>query len=264
MNQIIFSKHIEDLELSIEKAVCVYHRQYTRSLPTIDGAEFIEFNQLCESYENYEGFNNCKTVIFIGVNKMFNSSTRIHPVYELLPYGLPAETKLISIDKSPYIGPLWRIWPHFYITKTPFGEYTYSYLLESHYNSFLDGVRSENPLDLRFIKQYAEGNVQIDYDRFFTSPSIKVIELPQAVHADYQELKADMFEENDKIAPIIKGLSDFAKSVCKDRKIPQEHKIFETPDNVQIIRTDLKVDEYLASQLVAKMDEVNRVCEVLR
>ncbi|TRZ48858.1 MAG: hypothetical protein D4S01_09680 [Dehalococcoidia bacterium] len=264
MMPIVFSKHTEDLTLPMKNAVCVYHRQYAKSLPSVEGAEFVEFNDLCKNYDSYSGFKQCDAVVFVGINKMFNPSTRIHPVYELLPYGLPKDITLVSMDKSPYIGSLWRIWPHFYITKTPFGEYTYSYLLESHHNSFLDGVRSENPLDLNLIKQHADKNVQIDYDQYFSLPKIEIIEMSPDIHSEYQELKEELFNEHDRIVPIIRGLANFAKSECKERKIPMEHKIFETPNDVQIVRTDLKVDEYLANKLMTKIDEVNRVCEMLQ
>jgi hypothetical protein len=183
---------------------------------------------------------------------------------ELLPYGLPKEIKLISIDTSPYIGPLWRLWAHFYFTKTAFGEYTYSYLLESHFNGFQDGVRPENPLAYEKIREYASGNVSIEYERYFAEPIIEVIELTASAHVEYQELKADLFEEHDHIQKIIKGLADFAKESCPERRIPAEHKIFETSEKINIIRTDLKVDEYLTNCLLKKIDEVNAVCEVLQ
>jgi hypothetical protein len=63
---------------------------------------------------------------------------------------------------------------------------------------------------------------------------------------------------------IIKSLSNFAKASCPQRLIPAEHKIFETPDNVCIVRTDLKVDEYLTGRLLEKIREVNTVCEAMQ
>lgn len=264
MRRIYLSKNPKALDLPvIGPTVCIYHRHYAKILPWIDDCDFVEFKILCDTYQKRDYFEGKQTIVFVGPNKMFNASSRNHPVFDILQYGLP-EVERFVVDIAPYIGPLWRIFPHFSLAGLPFGEYTYSYLLESHYNSFLDGVKPDNPLDLEAIREYAKGNVQIEYDQYFSSPSIETIHLPTSAHLEYQELKAALFEENDKIAPIIKGLTDFAKSVCKDRKIPMEHKIFETPDSIHITRTDLKVDEYLTSRLVAKVAEVNQVCEALR
>lgn len=260
---IIFTKHPAKLEIDIGPATCIYHKQYAKNLPQIVDCDFIEYDAFAKEHESYS-FAGKAAMIFVGANKFFNSSTRIHPVMELLPYGLPKDMKLISIDTSPYIGPLWRLWAHFYFTKVPFGEYTYSYLLESHFNAFRDEVREENPLDFQKIKQYAKGHASIDYQRYFSEPIINVIELNPAAHAEYQELKAQLFEEEDHIHKIIKGLEGFAKVICPERKIPAEHKIFETPDKIEIVRTDLKIDEYLTGKLLEKISEVNSVCEVLQ
>jgi hypothetical protein len=264
MHRIYLSKNPKALDIPVTgNTICIYHRYYAKILPWIDDCDFIEFKKFCDTSSKQDYFNRKQSVVFIGPNRMFNASSRNHPVFDILQYGLSGMERFV-VDIAPYVGPLWRIFPHFSLAGLPFGEYTYSYLLESHYNSFQDGVRQDNPLDLESIREYARGNVHIEYDRFFSPPSIEVIPLPTSAHLAYQELKTDLFEENDNIAPIIKGLADFARSECKDRKIPQEHKIFETPDKIEIVRTDLKVDEYLTSQLVAKMDEVNQVCEVLK
>src|SRR5574343_1296024 len=235
-----FTKHPEQIDISLGPATCIYHTQYAKRLSHIADCDFLEYDTFANEYESYK-FNGTAAMIFVGANKFFNSSTRIHPVMELLPYGLPKEMELISIDTSPYIGPLWRLWAHFYFTKVPFGEYTYSYLLESHFKAFLDGIRPDNPLALENIRQYAKCNVSIDYDRYFVDPKVEIIEMPPAIHAEYQELKAELFEEHDHIQKIIKGLADFAKASCPKRIVPAEHKIFENPENVKIVRTDLKV-----------------------
>lgn len=264
MHRIYLSKNPKALDIpATGNTICVYHRYYEKIIPWIDDCDFVEFKTLCDTYQIRDHFEGKQSIVFVGPNKMFNASSRDHPVFDILQYGLSGMERF-TVDIAPYIGPLWRIFPHFSLAGVPFGEYTYSYLLESHVNGFLDGARPDNPLDLDAIRAYARGHVMIDYDQYFTAPSIEVVPQPPSAHIEYQELKADLFEENNKIAPIIKGLSDFAKSICDDRKIPQEHKIFETPDNIRIVRTDLKVDEYLTSKLVAKMEEVNQVCKVLR
>ncbi len=263
MKNIIFSKDISKIKIKAKAAICIYHKYYAKILPQIENCEFVEFKYLCDNYQNTNFFNNKDTVVFVGANKFFTTSTRFHPVFEILQYGLEGMQRY-SVDIAPYIGQLWRLWAHFSFANVEFGGYTYSYLLESHYNAFLEGAREQNPLSLENIKKYADGHVYIDYDRFFSDPKVEIVSLLPTVHDEYQKLKAKLFDENDKINPIIKGLSDFAKSVCPDRRIPQEHKIFETPDDIHIVRTDLKVDEYLTNKLLNKISEVNKVVEALQ
>ena len=264
MKSVAFSKHPEELVFNIENAVCIYHKQYAKKLPQITDCEYIEFEKLCKTFQTQDYFSGKNAVIFVGLNKMFTTSTRFHPVWDLLQYNLPSNIKKYCVDIAPYMGPLWRIWPQFNLAGLQTGEYTYSYLLESHYNAFLEGVRQENPLSIGNIKEWGSGNVQIDYTQYFSEPSIKIIEMTEDVHEGYQTLKEDLFETYDTIGPILKQLSAYAKEHCKERKIPQEFKIFETPENVEIIRTDLKIDEYLAGKLVTKMIEVNQTVEALQ
>ncbi len=262
MKSIIFSKHPEKIQIPASSAVCVYHKAYMKCLPKVDNCVYVEFEHLCNTFQQNDYFADKDTVVFVGANKFFTPSTRFHPVFEILQYGLPG-LKRYSIDIAPYIGPIWRLWAHFSFAGVPYGDYTYSYLLESHYNAYLDGAREDNPMAFNKIAQYAAGNVSIDYTRYFAEPSVRIVYLTEAVHREYQELKARLFDECSTITPIIRGLSRFASLHCRERHIPQEHRIFDFPDSIRIVRTDLKVDEYLTNKLLEKIAEVNKVVEVL-
>lgn len=263
MRNILFSKHPERVEIDVGKAVCVYHRQYAKILPKISSCEFVEFGNLCDTFQTGNYFGGKDAVVFVGANKLFSSSTRFHPVFDVLQYGLEGMRRFV-VDTSPYIGPLWRVFPQFSLAGVPFGEYTYSYLLESHYNSFIEGMRPDNPLEISKISEYAHGHVSIDYERYFSDPVVEIIPMPAEIHEKYRDLKTRLFDVEIHATKIIRGLADFAKASCGQRIMPAEHKIFETPDAVRIVRTDLKVDEYLTNKLLDKIREVNAVCEVMQ
>lgn len=263
MPSIIFTRHPEQIEIDAENAVCIYHKVYQRILPQINNCQAIEFKYLCDHFQSRDFFAGKDTVVFVGANKFFTPSTRFHPVFEVLQYGLPG-LKRYSIDIAPYVGPLWRLWGHWSFAGLDFGGYTYSYLLESHYNAFLEGVREDNPLSLDKIRRYAAEHIQIDYDRYFVDPEVTIIQTWPDVKKEYAELKGSLFDRYDAIAPIIRGLAQFAQGICPERYIPQEYMLFDKPDRIHIIRTDLKVDEYLTNKLLAKIKEVNAVVEVLQ
>lgn len=265
MKPIQFSKHPETIEIDVGgPTICVYHKQYRGQLPQVSDCEFVEFDHLCEAFMDRDYFSEKAAVVFVGANKFFNPSTRFHPVFDVLQYGLPAAMQKYSVDTSPYIGPIWRVWTHFSLCGLPFGGYTYSYLLESHYTAWQEGVRDANPVSLDAIREVAQGHVAIDYKHYFAPPAVEVLTHLPGVHDEYQRLKERLFDEHDTIGPILKGLTDFSRGATPGRKVPQEHKIFETPDAVRIVRSDFKVDDYLTDQLLAKIAEVNAVCEVLQ
>lgn len=263
MKNILFSKHPEQIEIDDGIAVCVYHRHYVKILPKISNCEYIEFQKLCDTFQKHDYFTGKATVVFVGANKFFTSSTRFHSVFDILQYGLE-DMQRYAIDVVPYIGLLWRVFPQFSLAGVPFGKYTYSYLLESHYNSFLEGVRPDNPLTLDNIRQHARGHVSIDYPAYFMEPIVEVVPMPADTHEKYQILKARLFDEETHVTKIIKGLADYTKTSCLKRSIPAEHKIFEMPDAVRIVRTDLNVDKYLTEKLLNKVREVNAVCEAMQ
>ncbi len=264
MKSIIFSRHPEEITIDNCNAVCIYHKAYKRCLPSIANCEYIEFGRVCDEYQSVNHFEGKDSVIFVGANKFFNPSNRFHPVFEVLQYGLPTNIRRYSVDIAPYVGPIWRLWTHFSFAGVPYGGYTYSYLLESHYNAFLDGLRDEDPMSLENIQRHSRGHIDIRYTRYFPEPKISIIAQSEWVHREYQALKEALFNRHDTIAPIIKGLSRFARECCAERRIPQEWRMFDSPDDIQIVRTDLKVDEYLTGELVKKINEANRVVEMLQ
>lgn len=262
--RILFSKRPEDLVINTPgPALCIYHRAYADRIPAIDDCEAIEFRCLGDSFRETDHFAGLRSIVFLGVNRFFSPSSRMHPVFDILQYSLPGVERY-SVDTSPYVGALWRLWAHFSFAGVPYGTYTYSFLLESHCTAFADGIRAENPMSDEMIQSHARGNVRLDYDRYFGEPVVEVVSVDRAAHREYARLKEELFTTNTTAVPIIRGLSEFAQSVCPERAVPLERDIYDTPDSLKIVRTDLKVDETLTRFILEKMAEVNHICEVLR
>lgn len=263
MRPVTFTRAPEQLRVE-GSGVCVYHKSYRDRLPAMPDCTLIEYADLCATYQTRDQFSGAEIVVFVGANKLFTPSTRFHGVWERLQYGLPASVTCYAIDTAPYIGPIWRLWPHFSLARLPWDGYTYSYLLESHYNAHVAGVRGDNPMSLERIRANAAGRVAIDYRAYFAPPIVHIERLSASVHREYQALKTALFAAHDTIGPVIKGLAEFAAAHCRSRSIPQEHRLFAHPEAVHIVRTDLKVDDYLTDRLLGKVAEVNQVCEALQ
>lgn len=262
---ITFTSDIPSLRLS-GKGLGVYHKSFADRLPSGDGIEWVEFGRMSKEFRQRDPLSfGGECLVFVGLNRIFTPSSRIHPVFERLQTApLPDGICAYSIDHAPYIGELWRLFAHWSFTRLDFGGYTYSFLLESHYKAFCDGAKPDNPLTVKKIAAYAKDKVDMDYEVYFKKqPMVEIIKMDQSVHRKYQDLKARLFDAHETIAPIIRGLSAFAQEACPARRIMRECDLFERPDNLRIVRTDLKVDEHLAGQLLAKVKEVNAVCRAI-
>lgn len=260
---IIFSREPALVQVPVHpgRTLCVHHKAIQP--PALADCRYVPWDEYRRDHHHGTQLGGVTNLVFAGLNRMITPSNRIDPAWETL-FNLTGGIHRFSVDEAPYLGDLWRLWFHFGATGTPFGGYSYSYLLESHYKAFLAGVRTDNPLALQVIRRHSQGHVHCAYDRYFADPHIDVLRLLPSVHAEYQQLKSELFDRHDKIHPILKGLADFTQAHCPERAIPAEHRIFSTPDCVRIVRTDLAVDEYLTGKLLAKIREVNTVVEALR
>ncbi|MFZ5986375.1 MAG: hypothetical protein ACOYWZ_04505 [Bacillota bacterium] len=265
MKKIIFSKQLQSLRIPCyEGTLCIYANQYKNILPNIENCKYIDFKYFANNFREVNFLQKIKRIIYVGLNKIFTLSSRNHPVFDLLQYNIPSNIEKYSIDLCPYFGEIWKIWIHFNFVGYDFGGYTYSYLLETNYNKFKEGISKDNPVSLEKIKEYAKNKIEIEYSYYFNKPTIQVKPVSEESMNEYSILKQELFEEHNQLSPILKKLSEFAQQCYKDRKIPRIIDIFNNPDNIIIFRTTLKVDEYLTNELLEKISEVNTLIKELK
>lgn len=95
----------------------------------------------------------------------------------------------------------------------------------------------------------------MDYKRYFTWRVVEVAVMPN-VRAEYEDLKAELFETENGPKQVVQKLARFARQCCPQRQVPQPHVAFRKR-KVQIVKTNLPVDDYLAGELVKMMELTN-------
>jgi len=251
MNNIYFVKNTGDLELNVAgETLCLYHHEYAP--PELNGTK-LPFAAFLERYKHEDLLSSLDNLIFVGTNRIITPSTRTDPVFEILFTGV--QMNKISVDNTPFISVPWRTWFHFGITNRPYGFYDYSYKAETDYNKYVDGFWDFNPFSLEELLKYSHGIARTDYDRFFDYEIIEVQVFPDVISA-YQDLKDELFETERSPKAIINKLARFAQINCPHRKVPQPHVAWKKP-RLQIVKTNLRVDDYLVQCLRASMDLIN-------
>lgn len=251
---IYFVENIAGLELSLPgRTLCLHHKDYEP--PQVD-ADVLQFAAFQARYKQEPDLLDYDSILFVGTNRIITPSNRTDPVFEVLFSGTQHIDK-VSVDRTPFINSdPWRFWFHFGITNIQYAGYDYSYAAETDYDKFRDGESGYNPFSVEEMVRWSQGVVCIDYDAYFDWEVVEVRVMPHVVDA-YEELKAELFRTESGPRPVVRKLAKFAQEWCPERYIPQPYVAFRHPKNIQIVKTNLKVDDYLTDRVVSLMRLTN-------
>jgi hypothetical protein len=254
MKKIILSLNPENVNLNLKgKVLCVYHKNYL--LPRKQNWKYILFQEFQYNARDY--INNIDHLVIVGLTNLLNPGNRCDMVWEILMNNT-TELSKISIDRVLFISKPWRLWFHFGVINAKYLQYTYSYVAESHYNAWIRGTHPENPFSIDTIKKYGNNVIFCEYKKYFTNINIETIKLDSNIHKEYQLLKEECFKKFSTIHKIITELSKFAKNSCPQRNIPSQASIFSKRSH-KIIKTDLKIDEYIVSERLKLVSLTNKI-----
>jgi len=252
--KIILSANISDIELEWPgETLCVHHKSYP--LPPIARCRYLAFDEFKKSPR--ERLSGVRRLAVVGLNKIITPANRTEEVFEIL-FNNTGELVKVSIDHTLFVSEPWRAWFHFGLTGTRYREYSYSYLAQSHYNSFRDGAAAQDPFSIDAIEEWGRGAVLSTYETYFAPLEVEIVETSAQVKLAYARLKEECFEEEHGIARIIMRLARFAQSACPRRSIPTPSACFDRARH-RIVASDLKVDAYLVSRLRELCDLTNAV-----
>lgn len=253
MGSIQFVQNTKDAQLSLDGSVlCLCHPKYEP--PQVDG-KTLSFPVFHERYKHERELFDVDNIVFVGTNRIITPSNRTDPVFEVLFSG--TQMNKVSVDNVPFISQPWRTWFHFGIVNEPYGRYGYSYAAETDYNKWMDDYSEYNPFSLDEMLTFSRGIAMSDYDAYFTGYDVVEVQLMPGVLAEYKDLKDKLLNEEPNITGVLRKLSQFARSVCPQRKVPQPHAIFNKPHGLHIIKTNLGIDDYLVSQLLETIELIN-------
>lgn len=234
-------------------SLLVHHRAY----PAIAGdMPRMTFDAFAENPRRH--VSGLQALVLVGLNRIITPANRTAEVFEVLFNNTP-DLRKISIDRTLFDSEPWRLWFHFGATGSPFDGYSYSYLLESHYKAWLDGVRGgDNPISVDRVVRNARGVLRCDYQAYFTEPSEAVVTVGESAHREYQKEKRQAFDECTSAWQIIGRLSKCAQRLCPERRLPSYRELFEAREP-SWTATDLAVDRYLCARLHDAVQLTNAV-----
>lgn len=244
------------LDYGRDRCLCVYHRSY--DVPSVSNCEYVKFDVFKDSPRDH--LAGIDRLILVGMNRMIGPSNRTDFVFEVI-HNLTSDLAKVSVDYTLFRSDPWRSWFHFGAVDLTYGDYTYSYIAESHYKGFVEGHRDADPFSIAEIARWGAGQVWCDYDRFFVSANFEQVETSKDVRREYDRLKKECFEQERTPSAIIRRLSLFADSHCPSRSIPTTSRLFDK-DHHDITHTDLGVDLYLAGRARGLMQLTNDISEV--
>lgn len=217
----------------------------------------VPFATFCETPRAH--LDGADTLVFVGLSQAMTPSSRTHMVWEVL-FNKLASVRRISVDEVLFRGAPWRAWFHFGFVGARYRDYTYSFIAESQWRTFVEGAREDDPFALDEVLRWSRGVVSSSGRAHFDALAIETIELGLAVHAEYAVAKTAAFEEETSANAIVKRLAAFAAAACPRRAVPAPHRLW-AARRPQIIATDLPVDRWLVSRLVGLADLTNGIAE---
>jgi hypothetical protein len=157
-----------------------------------------------------------------------------------------------SIDDKLFIVDPWRMWWHFGCAGIWFNECNTSFTLEGKWLRYIEG-KEQNPCTKEALLQYGKGVIKAPAPFTFSSVDIQTIEMSADVHTGYLREKESAFSEETTINAIIARLSKYAQMVWPARLVPSFRSMFSS-GSINVVSTDLGVDQYLVSAIRARID----------
>lgn len=236
-----------------EKPLCVYKDQ--NPVSGVDAIKFKEFKE-----EPRKKLNEYETLIMVGLSNMMTPSNRTDEVWEYTFNQM--DKNCISIDKYLFRSDPWRTWFHFGLIDAEYRDYTYSYLAETDYEKYYNGLSEKNPLSYKEIKKWGGGLIESNYKRYFKKFDIKVgYQVNPSEEYEYMEKLDELFKTKNTIGQVIRGLESYAEDIHPGRNVPSRHKLFKGDRSFQLNVTDLPVDEWKSNYLKYLADFTNRILE---
>ncbi len=238
-----------DLNLPVG-ALCVHHKA---SMP-VPGCESMTFAAFAEKPQTaLKGRN---AVVVVGMSRARTPSNRAQPYWDALYHF---DGPRYSVDRTLFVGEPWRALWHFNLVGAPYQVYTYSYLAETHWRAYREGLRADDPFSADALIDAGRGVITSDKARFFDL-TVETVPVGESAHAGYQAEKTAAFAEEHTFAAIMRRLSVFAANACPARSMPTTTRVFDDPAQ-RVVQTDLGIDEYLVDEIVSVADITNRVAE---
>ncbi|MFH1571747.1 MAG: hypothetical protein ABIL09_27405, partial [Gemmatimonadota bacterium] len=186
-------------------------------------------------------------VVVVGLSKIRTPSNRADEVWAVLG-SRNRDVPKISVDRTLFVSEPWRAWFHWGLLAAPYREYTYSYLAESQWRSWVDGARPDDPFSLAELRRWGRGLIRSHYRAYFDRFDVEVIPVGSEAPEVYAEAKTAAFDEERTLAAVLRRLAAVAQAECPRRTLPTPARLFDRTRH-RIVVSDLPIDRFLVAHL---------------
>jgi hypothetical protein len=176
--------------------------------------------------------------------------------------------KKIIIDNLPFMTDPWKFYfPYSFFDKTILG-YSHSYAFESALKNFEDGKIEADPFVPAEMARKTTPVTFINYKKYFKFEiSVKTYNVTKEELSLYEKLKEHLFETEDSIKSVINKLHKFSAKLMPGHNLPAKlsdvYKFNNDSAELVINKTNLKVDDYLFSEMTKLITLTNDLTENL-
>lgn len=199
------------------------------------------------------------TVIFLEITLMKNTSTRCDDIWDFVYYQM--DTPKISVDRFLFRSDPWRTWFNFGLVDAKYRDYTLSYLAETDYDKWFNQYNDDNPFSLEEIVKWGDGLIECQYPQYFRSFDVTVgYETNEVERQNYSELLDELFQSENTIGQVRRGLESYADDLYPDRDVPSRHQLFRNERREwEAHITDLPIDAWETGYLRYLVDLTNDI-----
>lgn len=197
------------------------------------------------------------TMVVVGLSRLLTPSNRVK-VGPLVMRQRPGIRRVVA-DDVLFVGDPWRLWWHFYAVGREQWGFPNSFLAESRWRMAVE-KQTENPFSVERVCAAMNGVVRARGPFRFGAVAVDVVHVAPEVHAAYAEEKERAFADEKTLSAIVKRLASVAQAAVPERQIPAVGSLWRKPP-VRIVRTDLKVDDFLVNQITERMALTNAISD---
>lgn len=195
-------------------------------------------------------------MIVIDLYKMLGN--RLDKRLDAIQVRQKAKSKIV-IDPFPYYVNPWKIYFPYSLLNKNWLQYNHSYAIEGEWNKWKNGTRLSDPCDENLIVGSVKHCTFIDYEKYFSEPEVITQTTSYEIKKEYEKYKLGLFETEATPKALLHKLDKFVQELCPWRSIPIDLKKVYKADFKKIIKTDLKIDGYLLSEINSLIGHSNNL-----
>jgi hypothetical protein len=260
-------------DLFVENIVFVYSMK--NDISGVFSGGLLEFNKklVIVPFEEYNKIEYASAVESLDLSKTVMIIKDLHFMLKRLDERLSMMQikhscyKKIVIDEVLFMVDMWKIYfPYSFFDKTLLG-YSHSYAFEAAVRNYENDKSLPDPYDPAVLAGKIKGSTFINYSRYFLfNLGVEEYKVNAEELAGYERLKNKLFESETSIKRIIAKLHEYSSSLVFGHNLPLNlSRVYRWKDlkDVMILKTDLKVDNYLYSEMVKLIEGTNTLASLL-